>query len=197
MTTPRLRLYDTLLKNHFARDRQMAFVSGPRQVGKTTTCRLEATDYLNWDNADDRRLILRGPAAVAERLGLDRLRTPRPIAVFDELHKHVKWKSFLKGFFDVYGERVHLIVTGSSRLDVFRRGGDSLMGRYFLYRMHPFSVAECLRVTAPSTPVQPPMPLSDADWTALWEHGGFPVALSAPRVDLYHSMARGCAMISS
>ena len=174
VTTPRLRLYDTLLKEHFARDRQMAFVSGPRQVGKTTTCRFEGTDYLNWDNADDRRLILRGPAAVAERLGLERLRTPRPIGVFDELHKHVKWKSFLKGFFDVYGERIHLIVTGSSRLDVFRRGGDSLMGRYFLYRMHPFSVAECLRITSPSTPIQPPMPLPDADWAALWQHGGFP-----------------------
>jgi uncharacterized protein len=66
-------------------------------------------------------LILRGPAAVAERFGLERLRTPRPIGVFDELHKHVKWKSFLKGFFDVYGEHIHLIVTGSSRLDVFRR----------------------------------------------------------------------------
>ncbi len=177
MTTPRLRLYDALLKEHFARNRQMAFVSGPRQVGKTTTCRFEGTDYLNWDNANDRRLILRGPAAVAERLGLERLRTPLPIGVFDELHKYVKWKSFLKGFFDVYGERIRLIITGGSRLDVFRRGGDSLMGRYFLYRMHPFSVAECLRVTAPSTPIQPPMRLSDADWAALWEHGGFPEPL--------------------
>jgi len=174
MATPQVRLYDAMLKEHFAENRQMAFVSGPRQVGKTTTCRLEGTDYLNWDNADDRRVILRGPASVAERLSLDQLRTPLPIGVFDELHKHVKWKSFLKGFFDVYGERVRLIVTGSSRLDVFRRGGDSLMGRYFLYRMHPFSVAECLRVTAPSTPIQPPMPLPDVDWTALWEHGGFP-----------------------
>jgi predicted AAA+ superfamily ATPase len=152
----------------------MAFVSGPRQVGKTTTCRLEGTDYLNWDNSDDRRLILRGPAAVAQQLRLDQLRAPLPIVVFDELHKHFKWKSFLKGFFDVYAERIRLIVTGSSRLDVFRRGGDSLMGRYFLYRMHPFSVAECLRVTAPANPIQPPLPLPESEWDALWEHGGFP-----------------------
>lgn len=152
----------------------MAFVSGPRQVGKTTTCRQEGTDYLNWDNTDDRRLFLAGPAAVAGRLDLDRLRPDPPIAVFDELHKHARWKSFLKGFFDVYGDRVRIVVTGSSRLDVFRRGGDSLMGRYFLYRMHPFTVAECLRITPPSTPVQAPQPLPDADWNALWEHGGFP-----------------------
>lgn len=174
MAATRRRLYDALLKQHFGDNRQMAFVSGPRQVGKTTTCRLEGTDYLNWDNADDRRVILRGPAAVAERLGLERLRSQPPVAVFDELHKYAKWKSFLKGFFDVYGEHTRLIVTGSSRLDVFRRGGDSLMGRYFLYRMHPFSVAECLRVTAPSTPVQMPAFLPDEEWNALWEHGGFP-----------------------
>src|SRR5262245_6221793 len=112
-TIPRLRLYDSLLQEHFSQNRQMAFVSGPRQVGKTTTCRLEGTDYLNWDNADDRRIILRGPAAVAERLALEQLHPRLPIGVFDELHKYGKWKSFLKGFFDVYGQRMRIIVTGS------------------------------------------------------------------------------------
>src|SRR2546429_931009 len=62
------------------------------------------------------------------------LRATIPVAVLDELHKYSKWKGLLKGFFDTYGDRVHLIVTGSSRLDVFRRGGDSLIGRYLLYR---------------------------------------------------------------
>ena len=174
MNTLRPRLYDALLEQHFAANRQMAFVSGPRQVGKTTTCRLEGTDYLNWDNADDRRVVVSGPAAVAERLGLERLRAELPVVVFDELHKHVKWKSFLKGFFDVYGERVRVIVTGSSRLDVFRRGGDSLMGRYFLYRMHPFSIGECLRADTPTAPLHAPAPLANTEWDSLWEHGGFP-----------------------
>jgi hypothetical protein len=54
LPTARLRLYDNVLQDHFARHRQMALVSGPRQVGKTTTSRPEGTDYLNWDNADDR-----------------------------------------------------------------------------------------------------------------------------------------------
>ena len=174
LPTPRLRLYDRVLQDHFARHRQMAFVSGPRQVGKTTTCRMEGTDYLNWDNGDDRRVVLRGPAAVAERIHLERLQTPSPIVVFDELHKDKKWKGFLKGFFDVYGKRTRIIVTGSSRLDVFRRGGDSLMGRYFLYRMHPFSVGETIRVDLPTAVIQPPSSLAEDEWRALWEHGGFP-----------------------
>ncbi|MGC1522537.1 MAG: ATP-binding protein [Steroidobacteraceae bacterium] len=152
----------------------MALVSGPRQVGKTTTCRMEGTDYLNWDNGDDRRVILLGPAAVAERIHLERLQTHSPIVVFDELLKNKKWKGFLKGFFDVYGERTRIMVTGSSRLDVFRRSGDSLMGRYFLYRMHPFSVGEAIRINLPTAVIQPPSALAEHEWRALWEHGGFP-----------------------
>jgi len=152
----------------------MALVSGPRQVGKTTVCRSVGDAYLNWDNADDRRNLLRGPAALAEVLQLDRLRAQPRVAVLDELHKYSKWKTLLKGFFDTHGDRVRLIVTGSSRLDVFRRGGDSLMGRYFLYRMHPWSVGESLRTDLPAREIRPPAEVAPADWEALWEHGGFP-----------------------
>ena len=152
----------------------MAFVSGPRQVGKTTTCRAIGTNYLNWDSVDDRRVILRGSAAVAEFAGLDQLRAAAAVIVFDELHKDRKWKNFLKGFFDVHGPRTRVIVTGSSRLDISRRGSDSLMGRYFLFRMHPWSVGECLRTAIPEFPVRLPEPIPEADWSALLQHGGFP-----------------------
>ena len=170
----RPRLYTEVLTDHLRRHRQMALVSGPRQVGKTTACRSISDAYLNWDNIDDRRRLLRGPAALAEALQLDQLRTRAPIAVFDELHKYTKWKALLKGFFDTYGDRVRLIVTGSSRIDIFRRGSDSLMGRYLLYRMHPFSVGESLRTAVPSKELQPPAEIATSDWDALWEHGGFP-----------------------
>jgi uncharacterized protein len=171
---PRPRIYDHILQEHFTHNRQMAFVSGPRQVGKTTTCRAIGTAYLNWDNADDRRIILRGPGAVIEKLQLDKLDSSRGVVVFDELHKNAKWRNFLKGFFDVYEDRVRILVTGSSLLDDFRRGGDSLMGRYFPYRMHPWSVAECARISTPTHLIQAPAPIPDEEWAALWEHGGFP-----------------------
>ncbi len=169
-------MYDAMLAEHLAGRRQMAWVSGPRQVGKTTVCRDAGAHYFNWDNSDDRRLILRGPKAIAEAVGLDALQTTPPVVVFDELHKHGKWRGFLKGLFDTYGPRLRIVVTGSSRLEVFRRGGDSLMGRYFLYRMHPWSVAECVTVKAPPepAPIRRPHAITDEIWAALWTHGGFP-----------------------
>ena len=96
------------------------------------------------------------------------------VAALDELHKFAKWKGLLKGFFGTYGEQVRLLVTGSSRLDVFRRGGDSLMGRYRLCRMHPWSAAECVRVDLPAQEIRPPAQVPEEDWEALWTHGGFP-----------------------
>ncbi len=172
----RPRIYRSILAEHLGSHRQMAMISGPRQVGKTTACRELAEAYINWDNGDDRALILRGQSAVAEKLGLHKLRDSPPVVLFDELHKFHKWKQFLKGFFDTYSGNVRILVTGSSRMDVYRRGGDSLMGRYFLYRMHPFTVAEIVRrkLPDPDRVVGNPMPIPAAEFSALWNFGGYP-----------------------
>jgi len=165
-----------MLIDHVASHRQMILVSGPRQVGKTTTCRNHAESYANWDNVDDRAMILAGPSSLAERLGLDRLSETKRSVLFDELHKYPRWKQFLKGFYDTYADRVGIVVTGSSRMDIYRRGGDSLMGRYFLYRMHPFSVAEVITTDLPDSKriVRPPERIKASDFDALWRHGGYP-----------------------
>ncbi len=170
------RIYDAFLEEHDRLHRQMAFVSGPRQVGKTTTCRAHAEHYVNWDDDDGRDLVLAGPAALVEALRLNRLTDRVPGVLFDELHKYPRWKRFLKGFFDVYGEGVRVYVTGSSRLEVYKRGGDSLMGRYLPYRMHPFSVAETLSKSLPDAEriVRRPRRPKPAEFTALWKHGGYP-----------------------
>ena len=173
-TTP--RVYDSILTRHLANNRQMAFVSGPRQVGKTTCCRSMANHYLNWDNQDDREIILAGPARIAESAGLDKLQTGMPVIHFDELHKYPRWKELLKGFFDVYADRAKIVLTGSSRMDIYRRGGDSMMGRYFLYRMHPFSVAEAITQELPDQDrvSRQPRRVDEATFDALWYHGGYP-----------------------
>lgn len=170
------RIYDAVLTEHIDAHRQMAFVTGPRQVGKTTTCRAHADAYANWDNLDDRERILGGPGDLLERLQLNRLSAAIPTVLFDELHRYPRWKQLLKGFFDTHAEGLRIVVTGSSRLDVYRRGGDSLMGRYLLYRMHPFSVAEVLHRDLPDRDrvVRAPSEIPDSDFQALWGHGGWP-----------------------
>ncbi|MEK7383085.1 MAG: ATP-binding protein [Elusimicrobiota bacterium] len=123
----------------------MVFLGGPRQVGKTTLVKTigqgrfkENVKYLNWDAREDRKRILAGTFAADEALIL-----------FDEIHKYRHWKTFIKGFFDKNKARYEIIVTGSSRLDVYRKGGDSLLGRYHHYRLHPLSLREVVSKGAP------------------------------------------------
>lgn len=169
------RIYDSLIEFHLKSYRQMAFLSGPRQSGKTTIAKAHAEAYLNWDDDLVRLDVLAGQDRVAARCALDAIR-PQPLVVaFDEIHKYRRWKQFLKGFFDDYEDRVKILATGSARMDVYRRGGDSMMGRYFPYRVHPLTVAELLDVSLPGEGVlRPPRPLDEDSWQALWTFGGFP-----------------------
>lgn len=169
------RIYTAMLDKHLSSYRQMAILTGPRQVGKTTLCRQPGRHYFNWDNMEHRQQILAGPQEIARICDLDRPRSKKPIVVFDELHKFGKWKDYLKGFFDTYEDRCQILVTGSAKLNFFRHGGDSLMGRYFPYRLHPFSVAELLHAPERKAAViAPPQELETAIWHKLLTHGGFP-----------------------
>ena len=173
------RVYTAVIKNHFENYQQMIFLVGPRQAGKTTVSLMakEITGqfaYLNWDNLDHRKIILDGVNSVAVFSGLDRMTKKMPILVFDEIHKYGKWKTFLKGFFDTYKGRVKIIVTGSSRLDVYKKGGDSLMGRYFSYRLHQLSIAELGRVDALENGINKPFQIKNKKFERLFKNGGFP-----------------------
>ncbi len=167
------RSYPAIICEHLAANRQMFFLAGPRQVGKTTAAAHSAPGgaYFNWDNEDHRHLILSGPGAVMASVGLGSGKT----LVFDELHKYPGWQDFLKGWFDTYAsDGWRAIVTGSARLDILRRGADSLMGRYFLYRMHPLSVREIVVPGVVGDPPEAPVEISDQAFETLLLHGGFP-----------------------
>ena len=117
--------------------KKMVFVGGPRQVGKTTLAKAVISDdypdgrYFNWDYDEDRQDILQ------KKWSLD-----NDLLVFDELHKFPRWKTWIKGIYDVSHKTHSFLVTGSARLDIYRRGGDSLMGRYHYWRLHPFTLDE-------------------------------------------------------
>lgn len=173
------RIYLNVVREHFDDSTQALLLSGPRQVGKTTIAKTFLQEslysrYLNWDNLDNRQLILSGPSAVAQELPLQALLTEKPIICFDEIHKFKDWKGFLKGFIDTYREDIRTLVTGSARLDVFSKGGDSLMGRYFLYRVHPLSIAELRNPALRDKLIGAPQKVEDDVFEALLRFGGFP-----------------------
>ena len=120
---------------------KMVFLAGPRQVGKTTLAKKLLAEsgagfYFTWDSADDRKALKKAQWPAESSL-----------IVLDELHKYRLWKRWLKGEYDKHHERHRFLVTGSARMDVYRKGGDSLQGRYHHFRLHPFSVNEMRRHT--------------------------------------------------
>lgn len=161
---------------------KMVFLGGPRQVGKTTlalsllpqprgakaaTAALRHLGYLNWDNPAVRPPLLRGELPGGQRR-----------VVLDEIHKYPKWRNLVKGFYDTSGDRVSFLVTGSARLDHYRKGGDSLQGRYHYYRLHPLSLREMNK-----------KPRAD-DLRALLEFGGFPEPLLAHNARVWRRWQR-------
>ncbi len=192
------RLYRPLIRRHFEKHRQMLFLMGPRQVGKTTLClslpNAIHTDftYLNWDNLEHRELILKGPGEIAKALDFQKARKNPPLLLLDEIHKYSDWKILLKGFFDTYSHsgEAQIVVTGSARLDVYKAGGDSLMGRYFRYRIHPFSCAELLTSDPADALVRPPRKLDDAQFDALIQFGGFPEPLFKGEMEFYRNWSK-------
>jgi predicted AAA+ superfamily ATPase len=139
------RLTRPLRELAWANDK-MAFVSGPRQAGKTTFARQQLKErasgrYGNWDDIEFRRAWTKSPKALLPP-GVPPGSLERPLVVFDEVHKAKGWKRTLKGLYDTLEAPCDILVTGSARLDVYRRGGESLLGRYLRFRLHPFSLGE-------------------------------------------------------
>ena len=147
-----------IITPNVARDlkRKMVFIVGPRQVGKTWLAKEIARGYpealyLNYDDAKHREVIR------------DESWLPNtPLLIFDEIHKMRGWKNYLKGVFDTKPEGMHILVTGSARLDAHRRMGDSLAGRYFTHHLMPLTLAE-LKETEYA-----------GDIERVFERGGFP-----------------------
>ena len=118
--------------------KKMVLLAGPRQSGKTTIAKQiikEPSHYLNWDDGDDRSMIL-------ER----KWPTQDSILALDEIHKFKRWRNLLKGLYDKLGDNLKILVTGSAKLGFYHHGGDSLQGRYFFHRLHPLTIAE-LKIT--------------------------------------------------
>lgn len=152
---------------------KMVFIGGPRQVGKTTLAQFIGGNdykhpvYLNWDFREDRKKILD-----------EKFESEADLIIFDEIHKYKNWRNYLKGEFDKNKDRFDILVTGSARLDLYRRGGDSLLGRYHYLRLHPFSEREIMNIDPDIKVLKEPKFTDDKSaneiFSRLFQFGGFP-----------------------
>jgi len=151
---------------------KMVFLGGARQVGKTTLARkliapsFQNPFYFNWDNRTDRKKIIQGE-----------IPGNSDFIIFDEIHKYKHWKGFIKGEYDVYKDKIRFLITGSARLNIYRKGGDSLLGRYHYYTLHPFSLAEILMIKNTISVTEEllfPSSNNSEDLNSLERFGGFP-----------------------
>lgn len=147
-------------------EKKIIFIGGPRQVGKTTLTKDLGLkyDYFNYDSADDRQSL--------KNSSWDR---KKELVIFDEIHKMHKWKRWLKGIYDTEGIKPKILVTGSAKLDTYKKAGDSLAGRYFRYRLHPFDLKEVKNNYS-----------NEESFKRLWECSGFPEPFIEGSQTFYH-----------
>ncbi|MDD5014610.1 MAG: ATP-binding protein [Atribacterota bacterium] len=124
--------------------KNLVLLSGPRQSGKTTFAKIIARNYTNqiyynWDDIPSKRQLIQDPYFFEK---IDRMDETMPLVMFDEIHKYSNWKNYLKGVYDRFAGEYQFLVTGSGRLDLYQKGGDSLAGRYLKFHLLPFTYSE-------------------------------------------------------
>ncbi|MCT4635321.1 MAG: AAA family ATPase [Rickettsiales bacterium] len=187
------RIYTSLIQEHLSQYDQMAFLSGARQVGKTMISKACVSDYnheyLNWDNLSHRNKImniLNDESYFSNKRLLSNLHD-NVFLVLDEIHKLKNWKNSIKGLHDVHKDNgLKIILTGSAKLNIYRRGGDSMMGRYFNYTIHPLSVSEIKNVDLNKDIINYPQDIKEA-YDVLFKFGGYPEAF-LKQTDRFHKI---------
>lgn len=185
--------------NELSAEKSMVLLAGPRQCGKTTLAHrlsdaFANSLYCNWDIATDKRRLIENPFFFQNLVRKDE---SRPLIILDEIHKYKDWKNYLKGLYDRFHSEFLFLVSGSGRLDLYRKGGDSLAGRYYMLHLWPLTLAELHHAAVRfedfrRDPIRPHTGATAAiqsSWDRLARYSGFPEPYVAAKETTYRRWA--------
>ena len=166
----------------FNEEKNLILVSGPRQAGKTTFAKDIASKepvslYFNYDIPANKARFLTNPTFFEE---IDRIKGNLPLIVLDEIHKYADWKNYLKGIYDGYADEFRFLVTGSGRLELSRKKGDALAGRYLHFHLYPFTIGEIfassmgMKNINTLTDIPEQNAIAQEAWETMFHVSGFP-----------------------
>jgi predicted AAA+ superfamily ATPase len=181
--------------NGLSAEKSLVLLAGPRQCARTTLAHRLSEAFanrlhFNWDIATDKRRLVGNPYFFQEVVRRDE---SRPLIILDEIHKYKDWRNYLKGVYDRFHAEFLFLVSGSGRLDLYRKGGDSLAGRYYMLHLWPLTLAELHHTSVTfedfrSDPVRPhtgEIAAVQSSWDRLARYSGFPEPHVAAKATTY------------
>lgn len=135
------RHLDQAISTHFDHYKQTLVLLGARQVGKTTLLQkiFPKAQYLTVDNESIRTILERYDASAYHQL----LNTKNNMIIIDEIQELTNPGRAAKIFYDQFPQS-HLIITGSSALNIKNKTSESLAGRKIDYYLFPLTLSEYL-----------------------------------------------------
>jgi len=138
-------------KKYLGTDDVLLFI-GARQAGKTTILRQlqsflkeknNLVYFLNLEDPDYLELLNKSPKNLFKVFALDL--NKKNFVLIDEIQYLNNPSNFLKYFYDEYGGKIKLLVSGSSAFYIDKKFKDSLVGRKKIFNVRTLSFREFLR----------------------------------------------------
>lgn len=143
------------LKNELIKyiDKEEALIIiGPRQAGKTSLLKILMEDlkgkkviYFDLERMNDLELLNKQPEDIIQYLKFKGFDFKEKVYLFiDEIQYLENPSKLLKLLVDHYSDKLKVIVTGSSSMDIRRKFSDSFVGRKYIFNLYPLSFKEFL-----------------------------------------------------
>jgi predicted AAA+ superfamily ATPase len=133
-------MHTRLVAERIAKSRTSVLLLGPRQVGKSTSCRaLDPDRYVDLADQAEFLSYTKDPARLRRELEAG---PARGLVVIDEVQRVPGLLNTIQSILDAPGNKLRFVLTGSSARKLKRGGANLLPGRIILEHMDPLTILE-------------------------------------------------------